>query len=396
MSITLEDNQPPGFLRLGPTWYHEIPYLPHGWETTNDRGSGSLKHAAMKALLQDQSALGPELFEHIHWYLAKYLWDCLKNCNKQTMHMWKIMAAVYPAQFYKISPHYSLNAGCPKKPLEDYMGILNSNDFHWRAILTIATTFCSTTDLTAIPNIKNLVALDVYSEPYASNLVPLNPVDVGNGGLSLQDGFVRGWIESKALQHLRILRFYHQHEMTIATLRALRELPELQLVVAYECKKIKKTIQEYDKPADAIIPIEGWSACRLDWFWEKHGTAKTIDDYLLALFDVYQSSLRTSEGEQPQRPSSLDTNLPILEFKLPTVDHSRRERVVIRSRYNAKSIVLFTRDPAKLNSDAEKRKHRDRVKRRAEPLEKGDRPAKRAVMKERGATDISKTLSDFF
>lgn len=77
MSILLEDNQPPRFTRLGPTWYHEIPFLPHGWETTNERGSGSLKHAAMKTLIQDQSALKPESFENVHWHLAKYIWDAL-------------------------------------------------------------------------------------------------------------------------------------------------------------------------------------------------------------------------------------------------------------------------------------------------------------------------------
>lgn len=77
MSIILEDHQPPGLTRLGPTWYHEIPFLPHGWETTNDHGSGSLKHAALKSLVRDQSALRPELFEHVPWYLAKYIWDAL-------------------------------------------------------------------------------------------------------------------------------------------------------------------------------------------------------------------------------------------------------------------------------------------------------------------------------
>ncbi|KAJ6137862.1 hypothetical protein N7471_004348 [Penicillium samsonianum] len=396
MSIILEDNQPPGFVRLGPTWYHEIPFLPHGWETTNDRGSGSLKHAAMKALLRDQSALKPELFEYVHWYLAKYLWDALKRCNKQTMHMWKIMASVYPVQFYEVSPYYCLDAGCPKKPLRDYMGIIDSDDFRWRAILTIATTYCTATDLTTIPNIKNLVALDVYSEPYSSNLAPLDPVGVSNDGLPLQDGFVRGWIESKALQHLRILRFYHQREMTVASLEALRELPELQLVVAYECKMITETIQKYDRPANDIIPIKGWSACRLDWFWETHGTSKTIDDNLLSLLHVYQSSLETPDDEQSKRPSSLPTNIPILEFKLPTVDHSRRDRVVVRSRYNAKSIVLFTRDPVKQKLDAEKKQQRGREKKRSEPPEREDRPAKRAVMKERGPMDISQTLNQFF
>ncbi|KAJ5039901.1 hypothetical protein N7489_006229 [Penicillium chrysogenum] len=349
----------------------------------------------MKAMLRDQSALKPELFEYVHWYMAEYLWDALKRCNKQTMHMWKIMASVYPVQFYKVSPYYCLSAGCPKKPLRDYMGILNSEDFRWRAILTIATTYCTATDLTTIPNIKNLVALDVHNEPYTSNNAPLHPVGVNNDGLLLQDGFVRGWIESKALRHLRILRFYHQHEMTVASLAALRELPELQLVVAYECKKITETIQKYDKPANGVIPVKGWSACRLDWFWENHGTSKTIDDNLLALHHVYQSSLQTP-GEDSRRPSSLPTNLPILEFKLPTVDHSKRDRVVVRSRYNAKSIVLFTRDPVKQKLDIKKQQRAREKKKRTEPPEKGDHPAKRAVMKERGPMDISETLNQFF
>jgi hypothetical protein len=84
-----------------------------------------------------------------------------------------------------------------------------------------------------------------------------------------------------------------------------------------------------------------------------------------------------------------------LEFKLPTVDHSRRDRVVVRSRYNAKSIVLFTRDPVKQKLDI-KKQQRAREKKRTEPPEKGDLPAKRAAMKERGPMDISETLNQFF
>jgi hypothetical protein len=301
--------------------------------------------------------------------------------------MWKIMASVYPVQFHEVSPYYCLNAGYPKKPLRDYMGILNSDDFHWRAILTISTAYCTATDLTTIPNVKNLVALDIYSEQYASRIAPLDPAGISNDGLPLQDGFVRGWIESKALQHLRILRFYQQCEITVATLEALRELPELQLVVAYECKKITETIRKYDRPANDMIPMNGWSACRLDWFWETHGMPKTIDENLLALRHVYESSLQTPGEKHSGRPSSLPTNTPILEFKLPTVDHSRI-KVDIRSRYSIKSIVLFTRDPAK--------QKRGREKRRTEAPEKGDRPPKRAVMKERKPTDISETLNQFF
>ena len=110
---------------------------------------------------------------------------------------------------------------------------------------------------------------------------------------------------------------------------------------------------------------------------------------------MYQSSLQTSGVEGSRRPSSLPTNLSILEFKLPTAEHSRRDRVVVRSRYNAKSIVLFTRDPVKQKLDIEKQQ-RAREKKRSEPPERGDRPAKRAVMKDRGPMNISETLNQFF
>jgi hypothetical protein len=300
------------------------------------------------------------------------------------------MTTVYPEQFREVSPHYCLNAGWPKRPLANYMDILNSYDFCWRAVLTIATAYCSATDLTAIPKIKNLVALDLHNKLYSPHLAPLDPVGLNNEGHPLEDGFVRGWVESNALQHLRILRFYHQHQITIAMLRALRELPELQLIVACECRKIKQKMQDHARPENDSIPIEGWLACRLDWFWERQGTSKTIDDHLLGLLHVYQSSLQTPEG----RPSSLDPKLSILEFKLPTVDHSR-SRVVIRSRYNAKAIVLFTRDPVELNHDAEN-KQREKTKRQPEPPETGGRPPKRATMKERGPVDISNTLKEFF
>ena len=115
----------------------------------------------------------------------------------------------------------------------------------------------------------------------------------------------------------------------------------------------------------------------------------------MALHHVYQSSLQTP-GEDSRRPSSLPTNLPILEFKLPTVDHSKRDRVVVRSRYNAKSIVLFTRDHVKQKLDIKKQQRAREKKKRTEPPEKGDHPAKRAVMKERGPMDISETLNQFF
>jgi hypothetical protein len=308
------------------------------------------------------------------------------------------MATAYPTQFRELSHHYCLSAGSPKKPLGDYMGILNSEELRWRAILTIATAYCSAGDLAAISNIKNLVAMDVYNQPYSSKLT-VDPVGAVHDGLPLQDGFVRGWIESNNLQHLRVLRLYNQHEVTISALRSLRDLPELQLVLAYECENITKDIKKKSRPANGMpeIIIEGWSACRFDWLRGRENKAKSLD-HLMPLLHAYESNIQPVKDEQLKRPSSLSTESPILEFKLPTIDHSKKEMLAIRSNYSSMSIVMFTRDPVRLKMDGEKKLKRERDNQGSEGLEfpiGSNRPFKRAVMKARGV-DISKTLNDFF
>ncbi|KAJ5748202.1 uncharacterized protein N7511_009898 [Penicillium nucicola] len=384
---------PQGYFSRGENWFHEIPFLPHGWETTNVQGSGTLKHAAMKALLQDQSQLKSELFEIVPWHLAKYLWDALGRCNKQTLHMWKLMATMYPAEFLHISPYYCLCTGSPREPIKAYMGMLNTKDFRWRAVLTLASTYCSLTDFSGIPNIKNLVALEICKSQEIQSSIEQRSVSKEQS--SLQDGSVRGWVEmwqfTRALQHLRILRIYHQQEITAAALRSLRELPELQLVVMYGCNKITEEISRHRKPSNNMLPIEGWSASRLDWLPRE----KALAD-LGPLLDVYKSSLETvADTDGPQKQTStLDTNLPILEFQLPTANHHNPERVAQRALYRPKSVVLFTRDTVLQNFDQEK-KQRERAKKRSEPVEGPNPRAKKAVMKDKGR-DLSMTLSEFF
>jgi hypothetical protein len=307
--------------------------------------------------------------------------------------MWKIMAIMYPTEFPQISPYYCLSTGSPREPLKAYMGMLNNKDFRWRAVLTLASTCCSLADFSGIPNIKNLVALEICM-PQA-NQSQISQGVITKEQASLQDGSVRGWVEmwqfTSALQHLRILRIYRQHELTTAALRSLRELPELQLVIAYGCDKITKEISGHRKPANNILPIEGWSASRLDW----RPRDKALAD-LGPLLDVYKSNLETdpdAHGQQKQL-STLDTNLPILEFQLPTANHNNPERVAQRALYRPKSVVFFTRNPAMQRLDHEK-KERNRGKKRSEPVEGPNPRVRKAVMKDRGR-DISMTLNDFF
>jgi hypothetical protein len=219
--------------------------------------------------------------------------------------------------------------------------------------------------------------------------------EISTEQVSLQDGSVRGWVEmwqfTRALQHLRILRLYHQHDLSTAALRSLHELPELQLVVAYGCKKITEEILSQRKPANNVLHIEGWSASRLDWQPKDRTLAN-----LGPLLEVYKSSLETDsnvDGQQKQH-STLDPNLPILEFQLPTASHNNPERVAQRAMYRPKSVIFFTRDLSRQNLDRET-KQRERGKKRSEPVEAPNPRGRKAVMKDRGR-DISMTLNDFF
>jgi hypothetical protein len=77
MSIILDSPSAQHDFSRGPYWYHESPFLPIGESDRNEPGSPSLKDTAIRRLLMDQSALKPELFEHVPWKIAKELWEFL-------------------------------------------------------------------------------------------------------------------------------------------------------------------------------------------------------------------------------------------------------------------------------------------------------------------------------
>lgn len=77
MSVVWRSFAPQSDFGRGPHWLHESPFLPILWEETQDLGAPSLKHAAMKIVLMDQSMLTPKLFAQVPWRIAEYLWGCL-------------------------------------------------------------------------------------------------------------------------------------------------------------------------------------------------------------------------------------------------------------------------------------------------------------------------------
>lgn len=77
MSIILDSPSTQHDFGRGPHWYHESPFLPIGESEENEFGVASLKDTATRRLFMDQSALKPEIFEHVPWKIARELWGFL-------------------------------------------------------------------------------------------------------------------------------------------------------------------------------------------------------------------------------------------------------------------------------------------------------------------------------
>ncbi|KAJ5122597.1 hypothetical protein N7448_003731 [Penicillium atrosanguineum] len=372
MSIIHHSPGPQTTFGRGPHWLHESPFLPPLWETTQDVGAPSLKHSAMKCILSDQSLLKREHFAHVPWPLAKYLWECLGKCQKQTMHMWKIMADTYPQQFHKTSPEYCLRIDSPKEPVKCYIDLLNSDIGSWQAMLAISSTHATTADLVAIGNLKNLVAMDIYP----TNRIP-KPEDIDEGrGQGLDDRILRTWLEvaetTGSLQQLRFLRLVNQPRVTIQALELLAKLPNLQHVALMGCSTFQKIVHSdrdhfgewlasRSLPYPQPLPEDESKSClvmkgsRLPWksrIVKKHNLEENIDGV--------------------QGLPALNSDTPILEFDLSPTPLLTRE-----------TILHLTRSP------------QQNQKKRRVPQPDSSKSQGKRVMKDRPGRDIADVLGDF-
>ncbi|KAJ5908930.1 hypothetical protein N7495_001612 [Penicillium taxi] len=309
--ITLRSDISQYDFKRGKYWNHESPFLPVDWEQINsETGAPSLKHSAMRYALQDQSQLKAFMFKNIPWLLAKYLWDCLDRCNKQTLHMWTIMATVYPDYFFTSCRRYRLMTGIPVPPVKNYIEMMSSDSCNWRAILSLSSTWATVADLVSIGNMKNLVALEIHKSPAANN---------SEGHWDMEDRIVRSWVDMakdlSSLQHLRVLKFRHQNELTSNIFRMLKQLPQLQMIVMEDCGRFNRD------------DIDGWYPRRLDTIIDK--VAGTDIQHNLRLSYIYDGIPRHLKSYpfndmMELEPSALnnpdDHKALTMEFQLPVVD----------------------------------------------------------------------------
>ncbi|KAL2828742.1 hypothetical protein BDW59DRAFT_43485 [Aspergillus cavernicola] len=281
---------PATLFKNGPAWIHETPFLPQGWEDSSTNGAPSLMHSAMRKILSDQRSLTPTLFANVPWHLASYLWGCLGRCRKQTLHMWKLFATAYPAEFPKISQYRSMKIEGPRVTMREYLGLVKSDGLNWRVVLSLATSYARVPELVGIADIRNLVALEIAPP---SHLGPSSE-EVEIPMTALTDRLVRAWSElaqtAEAFSQFRVLILRHQTALSKVALRYLRALPVLQFVVVYKCDGIASAVSGGE--------VDGWKIAEAKQFPPE------------TLYEFYQASCKGSSGEE----SGVGT--PVLDFQI--------------------------------------------------------------------------------
>ncbi|KAL4936519.1 hypothetical protein BDV06DRAFT_233334 [Aspergillus oleicola] len=345
----------------GPAWVHESPYMPIGWEEGSPFEAAPLRHLAMKKLLADQRNLTSSLFTNVPWNLASDCWDCLGRCNRQTLHMWKLLATVYPDQFPKIEPYRSMKIEGPKLSMREYLGLTRSNDMSWRVVLTLAASYARVPELVGISEVKNLVALDIATPANPDAL----PDDTQIQVTALTDRIIRSWSElaqtTGAFAHLRVLILRHQN-LSKVSLDYLRAFPSLQYVVTFDCPGLGSSLAEGD--------LDGWTIAKM-----KHSPPKT-------LYGFYDANCKSSCGK-----GQLMAETPVLDFQIGQMKSKSR-------RADPLSAVYLQRadDAPRVDPEPNARKRN-----RGGTLDsQRDQPRKpKAVMKDR-TKDIGDVLSTFF
>lgn len=271
------------------------------------------------------------------------------------------------------------------------MDMMNSDPCNWHAILGLSNHCAAVTDLVAIGNMKNLVALDIYALGRSDR----KPEDLGEDyGCGLDDRIVRSWVEvaesSGSLQHLRMLRIFNQPHLTTQALWMLEKLPHLQSVVIGQCDAFNKELKQSAKGKKDAVQLGGWVARRLDR--TLNGAEDENETCRMGTqLNSYRDLLGTEHGSSPTSDRSITEKgseqqeakqAPILQFALSTPSQSNDPERMRALAYNkAAEFVFLTRAPS-------------HEKKRAPPEPIPKNKSKR-VMKDRGVRDMGDILSDF-
>lgn len=239
--------------------------------------------------------------------------------KKRTLYMWKLFATVYPLQFRSRSRYRSMKIEGPKMPMRDYLGLVKSDSLHWRLVLTVATEVARVPELVQITTLRNLVALEIFS----SQRAPVIPDETEVSVTTLNDRVVRTWSElaqsSGTFAHLRVLRLYHQKDLSAVALRYMKAFPSLTSVIVHDCPGLTSNI------SNDCTQVDGWEVADIPELLEP-----------TELYSCYTTAMDLGdEGRQP----TMDKGIPVLDFQVGQAIHRedkrsrrRNERFCLRRR----------------------------------------------------------------
>ena len=229
----------------------------------------------------------------------------MDGSGKRTLYMWKIFCAVYPVAFRRLRQHCESWVESPRYPLSDYIKLVKGSNDNWATRLNIWTEFARVPELVELADVTNLVSLEVNTCRDTPELLLQQDQEV----VSLNDRVLRTWGElvetSGAFKHLRVLRLYHQPELTEQAFCYLSRLPALEYCVLAMCDRMT------EKSAIKAARSQGWTVI------------EEVPDQEMVRF----SPLATSKnlvgeskwrGDRPEGeiPTSLFSDIPILEFSV--------------------------------------------------------------------------------
>lgn len=290
--------------------------------------------------------------------------------------------AINYSQFRESNPYYHLAVKRCKEPVRQYFDMMNNEHCHWRSILSFSSDIADVTDLVALSHLKNLVALEINQHYF--NRSGLERKD------GIYDGIVRGWMEMAqtegSFQHLRVLRLHNQKMLSPHVLPMFAKLPQLHIIVLSGCDLFTEAVGRCPRGEKHKFMLDGWIARRLDWIMDDHDASQVLDPLLELDRKMLQPGYRCfgdCKEEGKPKPSSLQSNLPVMEFKIPESDLISKWDMADDSW--AKSIVILARPSGKSSLER---------KRGIGNVEHGSGTKKR-VMKDRGAQDLNSVLGQF-
>lgn len=285
------------------------------------------------------------------------------SSRKQTLHMWKIFATVYPTEFREIEQHRSMKIEEPQISMQEYLGLAKSKSLSWRVVLTLGASYARIPELVGISEIKNLAALDIATPP-KQDALPDSDIQM----TALSDRIVRAWSEmaqtADAFSQLRVLIIRNQRYLSKMALHFLKSFPTLQFVVALECPGIASAFSDGG--------VEGWMV------------AEVMQSPPDTLYEIYKANCKAA---------GIEDSTPVLEFQIGKM--SPKPRGGAHRPKPHCGIYQRTDDgPQRVDHEPSSRKRKDAGASESQRGQAHPRKGK-AVMKDR-TKDIGDVLSGFF